>query len=102
MQVFMVERDLNGITIEDLAALQQTQMLKAREMTRDGTPVRYIRSAFVPEDSRCMCLFEARSDDDVRRLNDDARLPYRRVLRALDLTPTGLQLVAAEISAGTH
>ena len=49
--------------------------------------MRYIRSTFAPEDGRCMCLFEARSAEDVKRLNDDAKLPYSRVVEALDLTP---------------
>ena len=34
-----------------------------------------------------MCLFEADSETDVKRLNDDAGLPYNRVVKALDLTP---------------
>jgi hypothetical protein len=49
--------------------------------------MRYIRSTFVPEDGRCMCLFEARRVDDVKMLNEDARLPYSRVVEARDLTP---------------
>ncbi|TIP91084.1 MAG: DUF4242 domain-containing protein, partial [Mesorhizobium sp.] len=42
---------------------------------------------FAPEDGRCMCLFDAASDIDVKRLNDDAGLPYHRIVPALDLTP---------------
>jgi hypothetical protein len=34
-----------------------------------------------------MCLFEARNPEDVERLNDEAKLPYSRVVEALDLTP---------------
>ena len=34
-----------------------------------------------------MCLFDAASDTDVRRLNDTAGLPYHSVVAALDLTP---------------
>ena len=34
-----------------------------------------------------MCLFEARSASDVKRLNDEAKLPYSRIVEALDLTP---------------
>jgi hypothetical protein len=34
-----------------------------------------------------MCLFEAASDKDVRRLNDEAGLPYDHVVEALDLVP---------------
>ena len=34
-----------------------------------------------------MCLFEAGFVADVKRLNDDAGLPYNQVVEALDLTP---------------
>jgi hypothetical protein len=34
-----------------------------------------------------MCLFEAATAEDVRRLNEEAKLPYSRIVEALDLTP---------------
>lgn len=87
MSVFMVERDLKGISMEDLGGAQKAAIAKAEEMTAGGTDIRYIRSTFAPEDGRCMCLFDADSDADVKRLNDEAGLPYNRVVEALDLTP---------------
>ena len=87
MSVYMVERDLKGIAMEDLAGAQKAAIAKAEEMRRGGSDIRYIRSTFAPEDGRCMCLFEAGSDADVRRLNDECGLPYGRVVPALDLTP---------------
>ena len=87
MTVYMVERDLKGISMEDLGGAQKAAIGKAAEMTAAGTEVSYIRSTFAPEDGRCMCLFEAGSDADVKRLNDEAGLPYDRVVEALDLTP---------------
>ena len=87
MTVYMVERDLKGISMDALGAAQQAAIAKAAQMTAQGTAIRYIRSTFAPEDGRCMCLFDAASDTDVRRLNDAAGLPYHRVVQALDLTP---------------
>lgn len=87
MAVFMVERDLEGISMEALGGAQRAAIGKAAEMSAAGTDIRYIRTTFAPDDGRCMCLFEAASDADVRRLNDDAGLPYHRVVQALDLTP---------------
>ncbi len=87
MPVYMVERELKGIPMSDLAAAQQLAIRKANEYRASGTPMRYIRSTFAPEDGRCMCLFEAERAEDVRRLNDEARIPYTRVVEALDLTP---------------
>ena len=87
MSVFMVERDLKGITMDALAAAQQAAIRGGKQMTAEGTPIRYIRSTFAPEDGRCFCLFESASVADVKKLNDDAKIPYFRVGEALDLTP---------------
>lgn len=87
MPVFMVERDLKGIAMEDLAGAQKAAISKAAEMRAAGTDIRYIRSTFAPQDGRCMCLFEASSADDVKTLNDEAGLPYRGIVTAMDLTP---------------
>ncbi len=87
MSVFMVERDLKGISMEDLAGAQQAAIATAKQMTSAGDPVSYIRSTFAPEDGRCMCLFEGESADQVKRLNDMAGLPYSQVVEAYDLTP---------------
>jgi hypothetical protein len=34
-----------------------------------------------------LCLFEATSVESVKRLNDETKLPYSRIVEALDLTP---------------
>ena len=87
MSVFMVERSLKGISMDDLGGAQKAAIAKAEEMRKTGTEVRYIRSTFTPDDGKCMCLFEADSSETVRKLNDDAGLPYSRVVEACDLTP---------------
>lgn len=87
MSVFMVERDLKNISMEALGGAQKAAIGKAKEMSAAGTSIKYIRSTFAPDDGRCMCLFEAKSNADVKRLNDDAGLPYSRIVEALDLTP---------------
>lgn len=40
--------------------------LAAEAATRAGTPVRFLRSIFVPEDENCFLLLEAESAGDVR------------------------------------
>jgi muconolactone delta-isomerase len=87
MPVFMVERDLQGLSMEQLGAAQKAAIETAQRMTAQGKPVRYIRSTFVPGDARCMCLFEAPRAEYVEELNDTARLPYHTIVEALDLTP---------------
>jgi hypothetical protein len=83
----MVERSLKGIAMGDLAAAQKAAIATARSFSAEGTPVRYIRSTFVPGSGACMCLFEAGDAEAVRRVNESAKLPFDRIVEALDLTP---------------
>ena len=87
MPVFMVERDLKGITMDQLAGAQKAAIQTGKDMTAQGRTVRYIRSTFVPGESRCMCLFDATNAEDVRKVNEAAQLPFSRIVEALDLTP---------------
>ena len=87
MPVYMVDRDLPGITMDQLAAAQKAAITTSREFTANGKPVRYIRSTFVPGEAHCMCLFEATSSEDVQQVQEVAKIPYTRVTEAVDLTP---------------
>jgi hypothetical protein len=87
MSVFMVQRSLKGIPMDQLAAAQQRAITTAQEMSSAGEPVRYIRSAFVPETGQCMCLFDAQNPEQVSRLNEKAGIPFDRVVPAMDLSP---------------
>ena len=49
--------------------------------------MQYIRSTFVPDESKCMCLFEAPNAGPVKELNESAKLPFSRIVEAVDLTP---------------
>ena len=87
MTVYMVDRDLPGISMDDLAAAQQRAIETAAEFRTQGKEIHYIRSTFVPGESHCMCLFDSSSADLVAELNDVAQIPYTRITEALDLTP---------------
>jgi muconolactone delta-isomerase len=87
MSVYLVERDLPGITMEDLAECQKRAIQMGKEMTAQGREVRYIRSTFVPGENKCMCLFEAPSVENVREANERASIPFTRIVAAEDLTP---------------
>ena len=87
MPVYMVERNLPGISTAQLAGAQKAAIAAGREMTAKGKNVRYIRSTFVPGESRCMCLFEASSPELVKEANEKANIPFTRIVEALDLTP---------------
>jgi hypothetical protein len=87
MTVYMVERSLPGIAMSDLAAAQKAAIATSQKFSADGTPVRYIRSTFVPDSGRCMCLFEADRPEAVRQVNETARIPFDRIVEAMDLRP---------------
>lgn len=87
MPVYLVERDLPGIKMEDLAAAQKAAIQAGKEMSAEGKQVRYIRSTFVPGENKCMCLFEAPNPENVREANERARVPFTRIVQAHDLTP---------------
>ena len=87
MSVYMVERSLPGIEMDQLAAAQKAAIETSNQFTADGNDVRYIRTTFVPGEAHCMCLFEADNADVVRAVNEAAQIPFTRIVEALDLTP---------------
>lgn len=85
MTVYAVERSLPGLTAEALAGAQVAVMNAAAQSSTEGMAVRYLRSIFLPDDGRCLCLFAAANAEAVRRVNDKAGLPYLAVSEAQDL-----------------
>ncbi|MCH2536708.1 MAG: DUF4242 domain-containing protein [Dehalococcoidia bacterium] len=86
MAVYMVERDLPGITLEQLGGAQKAAIETSQEFTSKGKQVRYIRSTYVPGDSKVMCLFEASGQQLVEEVNQAANIPFTRVVEAMDRT----------------
>jgi muconolactone delta-isomerase len=87
MAVYLVERDMPGVTMEELAAAQKTAIQMGKELTAEGRQVRYIRSTFVPGEHKCMCLFEADNPDHVREANERGKIPFSRIVPVEDLPP---------------
>lgn len=87
MTTYAVQRNLQGITMEQLAAAQQAAIEASRDASEHGTPVSYIRSNFYPADQHCTCLFEGPSREAVEQVNRAAALPFDKVEEVLDLPP---------------
>jgi hypothetical protein len=51
----------------------------ADDLTREGTPVRYLRSILLTEEETCFVLYEAQTAADVRMAAERASLPSGRV-----------------------
>src|SRR5947209_5636506 len=87
MPVYLVERDLPGVTMVQLAAIRRASSEACARFAADGKLVQYRRSTFVPGESRCLCLFEAPDADRVQEVNEDAQIPYTRIVIALEFAP---------------
>jgi hypothetical protein len=88
MAVYLVERSLmKGTTMDELGVAQKSAIETGKKMTASGKKVRYIRSTFVPDEARCLCLFEATGPELVKELNEQAKIPFARIVEAMDLTP---------------
>jgi len=74
--------------------------LAAEELTREGTPVHYLRSLFVPEDETCFFLYEAASADAVREAAGRAGLRFERVTEAVEDSGGG-KTMSADSTATT-
>lgn len=86
MARYMVERHLPGFTAEQLSAAAGAAKASSAELAGEGTPIRYLRSTFVPAEEKCYCLFEGPSEEAVRDVQERAGLPYERIHEALFVT----------------
>lgn len=87
MSYFVVQRELPGITPEALAGAGARAKTCAAEMSEEGTPVRWIRSFFLPEIEQTHCYFEAPDAEAVREVNERANIPFKTVTEVMELTP---------------
>ena len=66
-----------------LAEIEERARRAAAELQQAGTPVRYVRSIFVPDDETCFHLFEALSAEAVRKTSERAGLSPQRIVKAV-------------------
>ncbi len=87
MALFVVQRDLPGITPEALAGAGLRAKTCAAEMTGEGQPVRWLHSYFLPETQQTHCYFEAPNPEIVREVNERASIPFSSITEVMLLTP---------------
>ena len=88
MAIFLVFRQLPGVTRDQYAAAQQAAMDAASQSSTNGREVRYLGGFFLPGAARAICIFGAESAADVTTVNQHAGVPYMEVLEAIDMRPT--------------
>jgi hypothetical protein len=83
MTEFLVECYVSRTDGGAVARSVENAQLAAHQLSSEGTPVRCLRSIFVPEDETCFFLYEAASADVVREAVRRAALPFERVTQAI-------------------
>jgi hypothetical protein len=71
--------------VEDIELLTERCRRACQQLSDRGTPVRLIRSVFVPEDDRCLLVYEAGSAQVVAEAVAAAGLASTRVIEAIRL-----------------
>ncbi|HKK28688.1 MAG TPA: DUF4242 domain-containing protein [Gemmatimonadota bacterium] len=90
MPTFIVERDLPGITPEQLQAAGVRAKTCCEEMASEGTDVRWHRSFFLPESEKTFCVFEAVDREMVAEANRRAKIPFERIHDSVEMTPDAI------------
>ena len=74
------------VSRQDAGGVERAERARssADALTREGTPVRYLRAILVPEDETCFFLYEAGSAEAVREAAQRAALPFERISEAFD------------------
>ena len=79
----MAELYLPAADPNALRAAIQRARAAAEALTGEGTPVRYLRSTFIPSDEVCFLFIEAASPDEVTRLGVRSDLAFDRIVQTL-------------------
>lgn len=83
----MVERYLPGITAGQVDEASTRLAAAALELAAKGVDVRYIGSTFIPEEESCFCRFEGPAAADIRRICEQAGVPFARIVETQDFSP---------------
>ncbi len=87
MPIYLTERHLPGMTVAQLAAMQEAALASSARYTAAGKPVSYLRSLWLPGDDQVLCLFQATDPTHVREVNEAAGLTFSRIVEAVEWTP---------------
>jgi len=69
---------------QDASAAGRRAREPAQELSREGVPIHYVRTTFLPDDETCFHLFEAACAEDVEEASSRAQLARSRIAAAID------------------
>jgi hypothetical protein len=84
MAEYLVELYVSRDGQADLERAVARVRAAAEELTREGAPVRCLRTIFVPEDETCFFLYESASAEAAGEATRRAGLFFDRVVEAID------------------
>jgi hypothetical protein len=87
MTCYVVTRHLPGITPDALTSAGLRAKSCAAEMTDEGTPVKWLRSFFIPKTEQTHCYFEAPNAEAVKEVNERANISFSEIQEAQELVP---------------
>jgi hypothetical protein len=73
--------------LEDAREAARQLCSAADELSREGTPVRYVRTTFLPVDETCFHVLDASSAEDVAELGRRVGLGRSRIVPAFEERP---------------
>jgi hypothetical protein len=81
---FLVEAYVPRSRPREARAAGRRARCAAEQLSREGTPVQYVRTTFLPEDETCFHVFEASSAEAVGAVSRRAGLGPARIVPAVE------------------
>ncbi len=82
MPTYLVEAYTPRLHPQEACAAGRRARAAAEKLSREGVPIRYVRTTFLPDDETCFHLFEAASAEVVEEAGSRAELGRMRVIPA--------------------
>jgi len=84
MPRYLVETYVPRTGADGARAAGRRARTAARQLSREGKPVRYVRTTFLPSDETCFHIFEAASEEVVTETCRRAEVASPRIVPALE------------------
>lgn len=92
MTVFLLESYLGAVGEPDLVELAGRLSSAAESVSREGEPVRYLHSTYVPTDETCLHFVETSTAAAAERFARHAELSFDRILEARTAVAIGTEV----------
>lgn len=84
MPSYLVEVYLPQSRAHEVRETGRRARAAAEELSREGMPIRYVRTTYLPDDETCFHLFEAASAEIVEEASSRAEFGFARVVAAIE------------------